>query len=249
MGRGYDTHAPGEWKLEQVWDSRAAAYKPEEEMVGYALCHDRLWDRTRITTEAFDITCSKCSAKFAAQRIKAQDLNIRLERMPTGSGYRSVLKVWYNEALVAYVVFESGWGGAWTIHGLALDGQGEVIMNRAGLDPNTEQMAGMRAQKLPGSFHSKEAAMLAVPQFLALGVLKTAAQVREEADSKREFYRLKSAERSARRRAKLDKDTEVYEGLKSIYDRRQELGLTNFELAALQYAVEHVDTPEEGDDE
>jgi hypothetical protein len=242
VARGWERHAFGEVKNQQTWDSRKAELKPEFEDVTYGLCGVRLYRHHSVSTDPLEINCTKCSAKFA-KIVLVGHPTLRLEKVQT-EAFKSCNAAYDGDELLGYVVFEAGFGGSWKIRGITLDADQNLTWERA-----YPHMPAGNPDLNRGEYSSKEAALLAARIFVDRGIILNATQTMQKRIADRDYWAAKTEKRRARRQAKLRRDEEVFEGLKSIYDRREAVGLTNFEVDALLTAMDSVDTPEEGDDD
>lgn len=248
MGRSWSRfHAYHETRSEQTWDSRAGALKPEFEDVRYALCGSRMGQNQKTTSDTWDVDCPKCSAKLAKPLLEQLNPPLELLKMPTPA-FRSCYAVHRLGDVLAYVVFEAGFGGSWNIRGLEFTTFPQVTFAKAyvRLPWGDKAVTGLNSN----GYGSKEAAALAVPLMIDAGLIKSHSVMIREREGLVAAQRTKEETRRARRDAKNKRDEEVMEGLQSIYDRRDALRLTNFEIDALQTAIRYgVDTPLEGSDD
>lgn len=242
MGRGWSRfHVYHETRSEQAWDSRNGALKPEFEDVRYALCGQRLGAQQKTSTDTWDVDCPKCSAKLAKPLLEQRDPPLELLKIPT-QAFRSCYAVHQLGEVMAYVVFEAGFGGSWRVRGLEFTSFPQVTFAKAyvHLPWGEKAIRGLNSN----GYGSKEAAALAVPLMLDAGLIKGHSVMIQEHESLASRQRVEASTRRARRDAKNKRDEEVIEGLQSIYGRWRELGLSNFEVAALEAAIKiGVDTP------
>lgn len=147
-------------------------------------------DFYKAAAEGKEPTCSKCSAAWAKSLLKRHP-GLRLEKAELGrwSDLRSLYAVHDGNDLVGYASIKSGWGGTWS---LAAVGIFEDKPHR-GMD-------------LSLRFHSKEAALLAIPGLRAEGKLPTWDEVRAEREAltaKRKAERAEAAAKAKRESEEL----------------------------------------------
>lgn len=190
-------------------------------------------------TEAEEhVTCPEClkviTKRLLAERDAAGLPKLELRKFEHGR-YRYTYEAWLGGEHVGYIGMEGAYGKtAWVICRISAKQD-----NRDAIELGYELDDGHERYTHALKWASKEKALLAIPELLEAGKLRSAAAAVAEA---KEWDRRMAA--GAIRRAKEEAEAkqaraELLEGLDSIRTRAEagEIGLTNFEIAGLTAAI------------
>lgn len=197
----------------------------------------------RSTTAEDAVTCPDCLAKITKRLLGERDAaglpKLELRKAPPSRSYRYCYEAWQGGEHVGYIGLKGAYkSAAWVICLIKLDDDLVTYTDGFELD---DDPTGERRYSRSLEFPSKERALLAIPDLVADGRLKSVPVLKAEAIAREEravAYRIKRAQEDAEA-AQLKRDT--YEGLVSIRQKAEvgddRINLSNFEIAALDNAI------------
>ncbi len=238
MGRAHHSHYETGRIDEGYWEARV----PEPKIKIKFACGDNTyqgWSHSSIAVGDQEPSCPKCSAAWAKDKLAdAVGDRLRMEKVEDAPGvYKSLYEAYVDDAHVAYLAFEHGWGSTWRVMRLELSGE-EVAPAR----PRGDLGGGRRY-----GFHSKEAALLIVLRGREQGMKdhgrsapggqRYTDKLRSKAEllADREAYTARQRAREIERRQEDARDEEDKQtaklALESLWARRAEL--SNLERSGL----------------
>jgi hypothetical protein len=216
MSASFDTHHLKSSKDLGTWED---SDKPKVHRV-MACGVDSMTDYYKLTKDPdTEPSCSKCSAAWAKAKLKVQP-NLRIEPETVGniSQWKSMNRAYIGDELIAFIAVENGWGKRWFIYELGVF-EDKIARNSA----------------IKKSYHSKFAALLALPALHVAGTLPGEQAVLKNHAEQREKLvatRARMAQARVEEEAELKMAIEGLEGLTADTSR-----LSNAERAAVLFAI------------